>query len=394
VLSKAGRKPPPELTFEQMGSPDGTPTCDLETAFSGYLKMWPRVDGHRVANVWGHPIWLYFPQHTPTLTYEVDWVHTAARWRRRGLSRQTMAAFLAHPLGDCCGSMMLGTGTRNVAHAMYRSFGFVDVTRGAQYKRTPTADVAPVAERVSFRPYKEGDGAAASKLIRTWFDQFLHDHRWTCQDSERPVGNWIRVAERDGEMVGLIEAERWEEELGIQMLCVAPGDDQQQIAQSLLAMAQREAFERKCKHVAWYWALTADVVGRALQQQGFARTEDGGVWMWGVRDLPLLLSELRPLFEHRLRESECQDWNGRIDLRSPSHRARLAVEDGRVSVLKAQRGTPELSLESPDTILNTILMGRQTPFEAYLQTDMAIQPRVSDRVTKLLETLFPTMPMA
>ena len=33
-----------------------------------------------------------------------------------------------------------------------------------------------------------------------------------------------------------------------------------------------------------------------------------------------------------------------------------------------------------------------TPFEAYLQVDLNIQPMVNDRVTGLLETLFPRIP--
>ena len=394
VLGKAGREPPPELTFEGMRSADGAPRCDLETEFSGYLKLWSRVDGRRVANTWGHPIWLYFPRHTPTLTYEVDWVHTASRWRRRGLSRHTLAEFLAHPLGDCCGSMMLGTGTRNVAHAMYRSFGFVDVRRSVKHHRAPSAGAAPVAEGVSFRPYEEGDGPAASKLLKAWYDRFLHDHRRTCRESELPADHWVRVALREGEMVGLIEAERHEDELCLQVLALAEGDGQEQIARSLLALAEAEALEQKCRQVIWWWAHRMDSVQHALARQGFVREESGGVWMWGVRNLPLLLDELRPLFEHRLKESDCKEWNGRVDLRSPSHRGRLVVEDGRVRALSAQRGTAELSLECSDTTLNKVMMGRETPFEAYLQTDLTIEPRCNDRVSKLLETLFPKVPVA
>ena len=34
-----------------------------------------------------------------------------------------------------------------------------------------------------------------------------------------------------------------------------------------------------------------------------------------------------------------------------------------------------------------------TPFEAHLQARMNIEPRISDKVTKLLETLFPKLPV-
>ena len=43
--------------------------------------------------------------------------------------------------------------------------------------------------------------------------------------------------------------------------------------------------------------------------------------------------------------------------------------------------------------LTRIVAGRQTPFEAYLQLELTIEPRMNDEVRGLVETVFPRVPM-
>ena len=393
VLDKAGQPAPPELTFGGMRTKTGEPVCDLEVEYDGYLKLFARVEGCRVANVFGAQGWTVFPQHTPSLTYHVDWVHTGERWRRRGLSRYTLAELLRHPLAEPCGAIALGTGTRNVAHTMYRSFGFVDIRRGGGFERPAGGSgEAPVVAGVSFRRSEEKDVPAVAGLMRTHYAPFFQPHGGRTLD--RRPGDLGWVAERGQALIGCLVGFRQDETFEITDLCLAEGESREAIARALLALAEAEAVEQKCPTICWNHTPDDDLVKRALARQGYFWDEWGGVGMWGVRSLPILLGELVPLLEYRLKEAKLQEWSGRLDLTSPSHRGRLAIEAGRVHVPTTRRGAPSLALACSDTTMSKIVMGRETPFEAYLQTNLTIEPRVTDPIVKLLETLFPRMPVA
>ena len=70
-------------------------------------------------------------------------------------------------------------------------------------------------------------------------------------------------------------------------------------------------------------------------------------------------------------------------------RGRIAVAGGRVSASKPGARAADIILTCDADTLTRVVLGRETPFEAYLQTRLVIAPRVSSRVIELLETVFP-----
>ena len=111
--------------------------------------------------------------------------------------------------------------------------------------------------------------------------------------------------------------------------------------------------------------------------------------MWGLLDLPKLLKEITALLERRLEESDYKGWTGSIDLLGEKHRARLTFTEGKVNVESLEGNAPGLVLACDDDTLTRIVRGVETPFEAYLQLCLTIQPQVSEQITKLLEVIFP-----
>ena len=131
---------------------------------------------------------------------------------------------------------------------------------------------------------------------------------------------------------------------------------------------------------------TDEITHRLTATCGYQWRESGGVGMFAVSNLPKLLTEMTPLLEKRLADI---DWSGTIALCGQRHRAAVRISRGRVQALAKLPRRADITLAGSDDTITSILLAGQTPFEAYLQTDLSITPMLNERTSAMLEALLP-----
>ncbi len=395
-----------ELSLEELTMADGTRPGGFEIRYDGCrIDVFPTVDGYKVANVmYCIPEAAHFPHNTHVSCLEIGWVHTDPRYRRKNLARLAMARVLEHKAAKDCSCTELGTGTRNVAHALYRSFGFTDVAVGDRWTHDlDTEPSCPMPEGVSLRSYKAGDESTLAELGREYEGASRFQERRRA--APPPPDCIVKVAERDGEMIGAVTCGLYGEEGWVEHIWLKERksegrsdedrqDDRAEIGAALLGRVHAELRELGAKKVGCGRARGPHDVCRALAMAGYWPSKAGGVWMWGLLDLPKLLAEIASLLERRLEESDFKGWTGSIDLIGERHRARLMFTEGKVSLEDPRGDAPGLVLTCDDDALTRVVRGIETPFEAYLQLRLTIQPQINEQITKLLEALFPQCAVA
>ena len=366
------------------------------------LRVWPVVEGYRVANVSSGPMWLPFPHGNWASVWFVMWVHTAEAWRRRGLSREALARTLAHDLARSRSLAMLDTGTRNVAHTLYRDFGFVDVYVGRSGSRPLEGpDAVPPVPGIVIADYREEDAAALAELHSRCTAGAL----WArpARPLHPPADEVVRLAWLDGALVGAALAHWHGEEAHLNALRLDPdakppgGGDAAaflgRVGRALLASVHTALAENAAKRIEYWESFDDPRIVEVLDAAGYRTPNGDWVILAALQNLPQLLAELRPLLEKRLADSRFRDWHGAVEFRSPSHAVRLAIEDAHVGIEQPGRGASALRLTCSDEALTRAVTGRETIFAAALQLDARIEPQLNDQVRDLLETLLPRMPM-
>ena len=150
--------------------------------------------------------------------------------------------------------------------------------------------------------------------------------------------------------------------------------------------------KRHGAHHVQAWSLPeGDETKDGFQAAGFVFKKDSDVSMWRLNDLPLFLTHIRPLLEHRLRDKKRHDWCGTIAIRGVKHKAGLKITDGDVSILQRPPARADIAIDADDDTIARLMCGRQTVFEAFLQTDLRLTPKANKDVTAHLEALFPRM---
>lgn len=378
------------LSLTEIADADGRRVGKMDVKRQRELAVHAVVEGHEVANVVSEVAYAHFPHNNHASLLLVYWVFTSPQWRRMGLSRQALAATTELAEAKRCAVMSLGTGTRNVAHAMYRSFGFVDSEIGAGYRKT-LADGTPSAPaaRVTFRAMEDKDRARATRLAEEWAD-LLFGGWYRSWQGFSPLHRVV-LAEREGRLIGIAcgrpdgtDASR------LESLCVEKeAEKREDIALTLLALLHAHLAEGGAKTV-HCWAPPDDgLVAETLTRAGYSRKAGGGVGMFGIRDLAQLLTEIRPLYERRLAESDFAGWSGRVIIVGDRLKAGLEADKGKVEVVPARARRGDVVLTSTDEVITRFTIGADTPYEGYLQTVTAIEPWMNEQVVKLLETLFP-----
>ena len=79
---------------------------------------------------------------------------------------------MAHKAVRRCSCAYLSTGTRNTAHAMYRSFGFVDIGFSEVFTRELRQEKAKVVEGLLIRPYSSGDEVKMAALANECYSDY------------------------------------------------------------------------------------------------------------------------------------------------------------------------------------------------------------------------------
>jgi putative sterol carrier protein len=396
ALHKIGHSRAEELSLEGLKDENGDPVVQMKEEHTGYLKLFPMVAGHKVANIFTALNAVeHFPENTHATGVWIDWVHTNSLYRRKGLSRWAMQQTMAHKAVRRFSYATLGTGTQNIAHAMYRSFGFVDVFYSEDFTRELREEKAKVVDGLLIRSYLPGDEVKMAALANECYSVMLGEGR--ARAKRRRLSNtYIKIAEKDGEMLGYAQATRGrsKEEAYFQEIFLKKVERRDDIGAALLCALHNDLTAHGFKKISMFQAqlMEDEFLRKLFYNSGYSSQRTGGVYMFKIINLPMLLEEISPLLSKRLKDSDYKDWHGRIGIAGHQHRASLTVENGQVSISEGGLDDADILISADDDTITKIILGRVTPFEAYLQLELSIQPTVNDGITGLLDTVFPRIP--
>ena len=399
ALHKIEHEEADELSFRGLKDENGDPVVKMKVEYDGHLRFFPTVAGYKVANIFSevngsfHGIQL--PAGTHVNGMYVEWVNTDPRYRRKGLSRWAMQQTFEHKTTRRHSCAVLGTGTRNNAHAMYRSFGFVDVMYSESFSKELYEEKAKIVDGLVIRSYAPGDEVKMTALVKECRADLLVVNKVRAVRL-RPDSNYVKIAERDGEMLGYMRVPkgRNKEEARLSEVCLKKTDDRLKIGSALLCALHNELTSHGFKRINMNqeFLMTQKFMRELFYKFGYSSKRTGGVDMFKIINLPMLLEELSPLLGKRLERSNYKDWCGRIGVAGNQHKATLIIENGESRAVEGISENVDILISAGDDTITRIVAGIVTPYEAYLQIEMTIEPMVNDRVTGLLETLFPHIP--
>ena len=365
----------------------GPDVARMDAVYGELVFIFPTVNGQHAANIFTEEGVGHMPGGTHVSRALVDWVHTGGKWRRKGLARAAMQRTLDDPRIRRCSCAWLGTGTRNTAHALYRSFGFVDVRRSEELERDLKDLPPPTRLRgLRVRAYRPGDEVAIARLFSTCYGDFLG------AQPRRPERLWpgltTLVAHRGRKLVGFVEAcaDPGDDRAWVEPLAVAPGKRREEIAAALMTRLHPLLEKQGAKKVALFRAT--EHLAPLLQPLGYVARKMGGVEMFKLIDLPRFLTEVAPLLVSRLGK---RDWEGAIALCGETHRAGIAIRRRRVAVSRRPPARADITLEGSDRAITQVVAGIESPLEPYLQLDLRIAPALNRHALELLEALFPRL---
>ncbi|RKY74194.1 MAG: hypothetical protein DRQ14_02695, partial [Candidatus Latescibacterota bacterium] len=268
----------------------------------GFLQVRNEVDGYLVNEVWSRFEPFHFPGNIHVSSVYVGWVGTVRQYRRKGLARETMGRVVDHPAVRGCSCKRLHTGTRNVAHALYRSYGFVDLRIYTRYwKKLEGPEMVRPLEGVVVRGYAAGDEVAMAELANDVTSEYLGVGR--SRATKPPRHLVIRLAEGEGKLLGWASARVERERARIEGVYVRDVDERLGVGQVLLCALHNELLSAGAKEVEW-WPPEDEFLEELLQGMGYRSERTDGVEMFGVVDLQRLLEEISPLLEARLEGSK------------------------------------------------------------------------------------------
>ena len=384
ALSRVGDPRSEQLSLQAIGRAHGRRVGGLEIRYDPQVRVWCRVDGRRVANVFSWDRVAHMPANTHFSIYYVGWVHTRPEFRRKGLARQAFQRALDDPRARRCSCAGLGTGTGNFAHALYRDFGMVDapVWDYLTCELEGAAGPGP-ASGVRVRAYRPGDDVAMSRLYNACYGE---SSALSLRRPARRHDDAVRMlAYRGRRLVAYAVAHRGDESATIGDLAWDPKDKKH--AQSVRYLVGKLHGRLKKAGVKRMDAHSAPgVLGPLLEPLGYTSTKAGGLDMIAVLDLPQFLGEIRPLLEKRLANDA---WVGTITLCGEKLKAALEIRRGRVRVLRRLPTHPTITLRGPDDSITRIVTGIETPFKVYWELNLQIEPPLNQDAREFLDKVFP-----
>ena len=368
----------------------------------GVIKAMPVVDGYEVANVFCLPHFRPSSSVGAFSTYYVEWVYSDPRWRRRGMARLAMEAALDHRWDRLCAATSLHTGTRNVAHALYRSCGLSDFLVNYEFsKQLHREPAAPPPKGVAIRRATAEDAQAVTELLD---ECYAHLPRERARLLDWPGRHTAHVATNGRRIVGVAgtnddEGSAWLMTLAVADMKKADGKPappgRERVGRALLATAHRALLRRKVKSIktaTWMQQLCVHdgFVKSLLDTCGYATRRTDFVELYRVNRLDQYLDEISGTLELRLaRDKRFAGWTGSIRLDGGRLKASIDVRDGKVSVAAKRPIGPNITVRGDEFSIQRIVLGVATPFEEYLQLQVAVSSCLGAGARDLLETMFP-----
>ena len=410
LLSKSDHPAAEVFSYEELTDENGTPllTMDvrrnmetMDVKRTTDLHLHPMIAGYRVAVCNLHLHTHHFPHNTHAPGTYVGWVHTAPKYRRRGLSRWAFGASLSHELVHRYSCISLHTGMNNTAHGMYRSFGFVDGLVAREFTKALRHEQTKVVEGVVVRPYTPEDEVEMASVLNAFYADRVERRPRRTERHRTSETRLIYLAEKAGELLGYVQAQcEKEKNVAIYEFCLKPQLSEnsthpegflEEVGAALLCALHNELVKREYKRIRYDPEAEGDkdYVRTLFHNFGYTSEVDW-VWMFKIVNLPMLLRELSPLLLKRLNDSDdYKGWQGTIGIKGSEHRASLTIRDGEIHVSEEVSDGVGICLSTDDDTITRFILGVVTPYAAYLQNQLHIAPTVNDSVIGLLAALFP-----
>ena len=410
LLAKIDHPVAEVFSYEEFTNENGTPllTMDIKRNMETIdvkrdtnLHLHPIIAGYRVAICNLHLHIHHFPHNTHAPGTYVGWVHTAPKYRRRGLSRWAFGASLSHELVRRYSCISLHTGANNTAHGMYRSFGFVDGLVAREFTKVLRHEQTKVVEGVVVRPYTPGDAVEMASVLNAFYADRVERRPRRTERHRTSETRLIYLAEKAGELLGYVQAQcEKEKNVSIYEFCLKPQPSEnsthpegflEEVGAALLCALHNELVKREYKRIRYYPEAEGDKNHIRMLFHNFGYTSEvDWVWMFKIINLPMLLDELSPLLSKRLSESDnYKGWQGTIGIKGSEHRASLIIKNSEIRVSAEVSEAPGICLSTDDATMTRLILGVVTPYAAYLQNQLHIAPTVNDSVIGLLAALFP-----
>ena len=403
LLAKIGHPAAEAFSYKELTDRNGTPLLTMDVKRNAELYHYPIIGGNRVAicNVILHTH--HFPHNTHAPGAYVSWVHTAPKYRRKGLARWAFGASMSHELVRQSSCISLHTGTDNDAHGMYRNFGFVDGLSTREFTKTLQHEQAKVVEGLVVRPYTLGDEVAMASVLNAFYADRVERRPRRAERRRTSKTRLIYLAEKSGELIGYVQAQCNEKVKSVHIteFCLKPLSSEgsthpegflEDIGAALLCALHSELVKREYKRIRYEPEAEGDKyhVRRLFHNFGYTSEDVGWVWMFKIVNLPMLLGELAPLLLKRLNESDTyKSWQGTISIKGSEHRASLTIKNGEIRVSEEVPEGTGICLSTDDDTITRFILGVTTPYRAHLQNQLHIAPTVNSSVARLLGTLFP-----
>ena len=403
LLEKMGHEAAERFSYKGLTDENGEAVVTMDFKHNSELQFLPTIAGRRVATCNSILQTHHFPYNTHVPGIYMSWVHTAPKFRRKGLSRWAFGKTMSHQLVHRYSCASLYTGMRNPAHPMYRSFGFVDGLLGQSFTKALQHEQTKVVEGLVIRPYAPGDEVAMATVLNAFYADQVERRPRRASRRRTSETRLIKLAEKDGEMLGYVQVQCDEKEKSVAIIgfCLKsqPSDGSkhpdgflEEVGAAMLCTLHNDLVKREYKKISWYpeGEQEKNYVRRLFHNFGYRSEEEDWVWMLKIINLPMLLNELSPLLSKRLNESDAyKDWQGTICIKTSQHQASITIREGEI---RASAEVPEdtgIRLSTDNDTLTQFILGVTTPYEAYLQNELHIASMVNSSVERLLETLFP-----
>ncbi len=376
--------------------------CRIKVVQDGLVKAFSVVDGYETANTFCLPQFAPAGHGAYYSDYYVAWVHTDPHWRRRGLARLSFVAALDHRWHKTCAATSLHTGTRNVAHALYRGCGLIDYTVHHTFHRKLHGEPNRRPPRgITIRPLRRSRLTAAGELLNEYVADRPHAR---IRLSQLPESSTAYGAFDGRRLVGLTWARRQADSAVLEHLAVAKlakdeqKDDRkrrERTGEALLSALHRALRRHGLESIEtdrWLPRGTIDdsFTRSLLRHCGYGLRREGLVEQRRVNDLARYFTEIAGALEKRLAANGAfAGWTGSVWIDGQRLRACLRFRHGRATVTSRRPTHPTLAIRGDQTAVERIAMGLATPFEESLQTQVTISPMLNASTTDLLETLFP-----
>ena len=281
-------------------------------------------------------------------------------------------------------------------------------TRGFSIRSFRDGDEAEIAR--AYNDYAAKFFGPASLTGKSWRSQF-RKQGWTGPSVEGDR-DCVRIFEQEGKLLGYAVTHYRPTQMAkaaiIQELCVVPGSSDYEgaleIMQALIEDAEARARERGKTVVLLQLSPEDGLALAAAAASGYETRDDlHGVFMATIIDLTAFLSEAAEELTRRLRGSEFRDWSGTMHLSSGELSCTVETDGGAVGRVTPCPPGPgrdpgsdtgfDISAEIMPEALPLLLMGRRRVAELYLQDALGVKAADRGKALRLLDTLFPRVPI-